>query len=432
MRVRKGLLFIGMSVVGAMLGGQVFAASCSGTPVTLRFANWASAEAATAKEVNQVAKVFEEDNPCVKIKNIALPYNSMLSQLTIMAVGNNMPDVVELSSGWPQVLAGQGALANLKGFASTSFISENFPAMLEDGTYQGKLVAVPLSLTPHGFWYNKKLMAEAGLDPSNPPRTIAELDHDMSVIKQNLPGVWPLGIMSDKALYTTVENWPWLQAFCATPPMADHQLGWTRSCTIKAFEWLQSLAKKGYILVGQDIKDNRQLLSTNKEVFEIDGPYLRGIIASINPEYKSDKAFADAFGVTTVPVGPSGVARTAIDIHLIGMSATAPHPEVAWKFIKFMVGSQASVRDFLIPEGGIPPLKSSQTAFKAELSQSYQQAWIKEIIPTARPIPYNPLWQQAANHMIDAVQLVLNGANVKTTLKALESQLQKVYPTYNP
>ena len=63
------------------------------------------------------------------------------------------------------------------------------PAILQDGEYGGKLVALPLSLTPHGFWFNKALMKKAGLNPSQPPQTITALDHDMAVIKAKLPKV---------------------------------------------------------------------------------------------------------------------------------------------------------------------------------------------------------------------------------------------------
>ncbi len=427
----RSQVLVGLVVSLGVALTPALAASCSRT-VTLRFANWAAAEAATAKEVNAAIHTFEQQNPCIKIKSVALPYNEMVNQLTVMAVGGNTPDVMEMSSGWPQVLAAQGALANLKAYAPASLLKQNFPAMLQDGTYNGQLVALPLSLTPHGFWYNKALMAKAGLNPNKPPTTIAALDHDMAVIKSKLPGVYPMGQMSDKALYTMVELWPWLQAYCPTPPMANNHLGWTKACTVKAFNWFQFLAKSGYIPIGNDIKANRQLLATNKMVFEIDGPYLRGIISSINPAYTSNAAFAKTFGVEKIPVGPSGVSRTAIDIHLIGMSKTTPHPHAAWKFIQFMVSSPADVRDFLIPEGGIPPLKSSQAAFKSLLNQPYQQAWVKEIIPEARPVPYNAAWDDAANYMIDALQSVLNGSNVKQTLGLLEDQLKRLYPSYQP
>jgi multiple sugar transport system substrate-binding protein len=407
------------------------AAACTGKSATITFSNWASAESATAKEVQQAIAAFEAANPCVHVSSIAIPYNNVVSQLTVMTVGHNTPDVMQLSSGMPQLLAAQGALAGLSRYAGKDFLSDNFPAMLEDGQYRGR-VARPFALTPHGFWFNKTLMGKAGLDPSKPPTTITALDHDMAVIKAKLPGIYPFGIMDAKAPYTVVVMWPWLEAYCKTVPMSGQRLGWTRPCVEQAFSWFAMLAKNGYTPIGNDIKDNRQLFATDKMVFKIDGPYLRGIIASIGPQYARNEAFAATFGAAPVPAGPAGPSRTAIDIHLIAMSAHSAHPEDAWRFIHFMIADPASVNDFLIPQGTIPPLKSSQQAFASTLGQPYRQVWVRDIIPEARPVPYNPKWYHASNDIIDALQAVMNGAPVKPTLARLEASLKQVYPDYQP
>ncbi len=418
--------------VFAVIACPAHAATCSGKSVRITFANWASAEAATAKEVNAAITAFEQANPCVHIASIAIPYNNVVSQLTVMTVGHNTPDVMQLSSGMPQLLAAQGALADLSHDASQAFLNDNYPAMLRDGQFAGRQVALPFALTPHGFWFNKALLAKAGLDPAKPPQTIAALDQAMAAIKAKLPGIYPFGIMDDKAPYTVVVMWPWLQAFCQTVPMSGKHLGWTQPCVEKAFSWFAMLAKKGYTPIGNDIKDNRQLFATGKMAFEVDGPYLRGIISSISPQYAPDSAFADTFGAEAIPAGPAGPSRTAIDIHLIAMSAHSADPQAAWKFLHFMIASPASVGDFLIPQGTIPPLKSSQAAFANELDQPYQKVWVQSIIPEAEPIPYNPKWYRASNDIIDALQAVMDNAPVKASLDQLEASLKQVYPGFQP
>jgi multiple sugar transport system substrate-binding protein len=423
------------AVLFALLASQAcpaHAAGCTGKPVRITFANWASAEAATAKEVSSAITAFEQANPCVHIASIAIPYNNVVSQLTVMTVGNNTPDVMQLSSGMPQLLAAQGALADLSRYASKEFLDDNYPSMLQDGQFDGRQVALPLALTPHGFWFNKVLMAKAGLDPSKPPQTISSFDQAMAAIKSKLPGVYPFGIMDDKAPYTVVVMWPWLEAFCKTVPMSANRLGWTKPCVEQAFSWFAMLAKKAYTPIGNDIKDNRQLFATGKMAFTVDGPYLRGIIASINPQYAANAAFAATFGAASVPSGPAGPSRTAIDIHLIAMSAHSADPRAAWKFIHFLIGDPVSVKDFLIPQGTIPPLKSSQQAFTGMLDQPYQEVWVRSIIPDAEPIPYNPKWYRASNDIIDALQAVMDGAPIKPALGRLEANLKQVYPDYQP
>ncbi|MGH7067001.1 MAG: extracellular solute-binding protein [Acetobacteraceae bacterium] len=413
-----------------LAGAAAHAASCNGPPKEVTFANWAVAETATAKEVDASVAAFEAANPCIKIRMIGIPFANMVSQLTVMTIGNNTPDVMELSSGMPQALAAQGALADLRPHADKALIAEIQPSMLEDGEDHGKLVALPLSLTPHGFWYNKGLMQKAGLDPAKPPATIADLTRDLAIIKAKLPKVYPLAMPTSKGAYTMVATWPILQAFCKRVPMADNHLGWTQPCAEDVFTWLQQRAERHEMPVGNNMKSNRQLFATDQVAFTLDGPYMRGIVASINPAYAANDAFAAEFGATRMPVGESGESRTAIDIHQIAMSARAADPKAAWKFVRFMVTSPADMRDFILPEGGLPPLTSLQQDFSAELGQPYQQAWVKEIIPEAVPIPYNAAWFRASDQMVNALQKVVNGDNVKTALAALETALQRIYPHF--
>lgn len=415
-----------------LVAASASAASCAGPVKEVTFANWAAAETATAKEVSASVAAFEKADPCIHIRMIAIPFANMVSQLTVMTIGNNTPDVMELSSGMPQVLAAQGALADLRPHADKALIDDIQPSMLEDGEAKGKLVALPLSLTPHGFWYNKGLMTKAGLDPEKPPATIADLTRDLAIVKAKLPKVYPLAMPTSKGAYTMVANWPILQAFCKRVPMADDHLGWTQPCTEAAFTWLQQRAEQHQMPVGNNMKSNRQLFATDQVAFTLDGPYMRGIVASINPAYAANHAFAAEFGATRMPVGESGISRTAIDIHQIGMSARAADPKAAWMFTRFMVTSPADMRDFILPEGGLPPLSSLQQHFSAELSQAYQQTWIKEIIPEAVPIPYNAAWFRASDEMVNALQKVVNGDSVKATLATLETGLQRIYPHFQP
>ncbi len=363
------------------------------------------------------------------MKVISIPFAEMVSQLTVMTLGGNTLDVMELSSGMPQVMAAQGALADLRKDAS-GMISDIQPAILQDGEYQGKLVALPLSLTPHGFWFDKGLMQKAGLDPSKPPQTIDEMNTDMAAIKAKLPKAYPFATMTAKGAYAMVNMWPWLQAYCKTAPMTDGHLGWRQPCAEQAFTWFQMMAKKGWMPVGNNMKDNRQLFATDQVAFTNDGPYMRGIVASINAKYAPNAAFAETFGAAKVPVGPSGESRTAIDIHQIAMSAHATGAEAtaAWKFVQFMVSSPEDMRDFIIPEGGMPRLVSLQKQFAKELDQPYQQAWINDIIPEAWPIPYDPNWFHASDFMVNALQKVVNGSDVKSALTDLERELKRLYP----
>lgn len=392
--------------------------------ITITFANWISAEEATAEGINKVIEEFEKENPNVKIENMPIPFDQMRQQLLTMASGGNLPDVVMLNGPWPQELGSQGALEDLYSLASNSYIEDNWVGALEAGEYEGKLYAVPFSLTPHAFWYNKKLMEEAGLDPNKPPKTLDELEEAMEQIKNELgsEGVYPIGIDTTLIDYALVQFWPWFYAHGAMP-LYNGQVNFNSEEVMNSLEWLRSLVNKEYTPVGQQIKELRELTAKDKMVFRIDGPYLKGIIESLNPEYSGD-AFYENFGVTTIPVGLNEQSKTLADIHQLGISADSEHKEIAWEFIEFLVTSDVSINDYQIPSGVIPPLKSTQS----EILDPITEVYYNEVFDTMVGGPYGPEYGQAQQIMIEAMQIAaISDEPIEDIVEKANADLEEIF-----
>ncbi|MEI3612759.1 ABC transporter substrate-binding protein [Pseudogracilibacillus sp. SO30301A] len=368
--------------------------------VTLTFANWVSAEEATAEGIEKVIASFEEEHPNVKIENMPIPFDQMRQQLLTMTSGGNPPDIAMLNGPWSQELGAQGALLDLSSLAPDEYLEDNWEGGLEAGEYEDALYAVPFSLTPHAFWYNKKLMEEAGLDPDNPPKTLEELNDAMEKIKHELgsEGVYPIGIDTTLIDYALVQFWPWLYAHGAEP-LYNNEVNFNSDEVKNSLEWLRQVVDNDYTPVGQQIKELRELTAKDKMVFRIDGPYLKGIIESLNPDYSGD-AFYENFGVTTIPVGVNDESKTLADIHQLGISAGSKHQELAWEFIEFLVTSEVSTNEYQIPSGVIPALKSTQS----EISDPITEAYYNEVFDTMVGGPYGPEYGQAQQVIIEAMQ----------------------------
>ena len=52
--------------------------------VTIKFANWVSAEDATKENVSKVIEAFEQEHPNVTVENVAIPFDQMRQQLLTM------------------------------------------------------------------------------------------------------------------------------------------------------------------------------------------------------------------------------------------------------------------------------------------------------------------------------------------------------------
>jgi multiple sugar transport system substrate-binding protein len=161
---------------------------------------------------------------------------------------------------------------------------------------------------------------------------------------------------------------------------------------------------------------------------KLDGPYTVGILRSLNPDLAGE-AFYNTFGVTTVPMGNVDAPVTLADIHQLGMSTQTRHPDVAWEFIRHLVGSNIAIEAYLIPMGMIPPLKSTvNKTHAAYFTDPVSQVYINEIIPSMIGGPYNPQYGAAQQFVIQGMQEVaLSNADVSETLDNITNNLKMLY-----
>ncbi len=425
--------------MGLSLAGTVpLLQGCGATSAiesSLNFSNWASAETATRNDINKAVRAFELQNN-VQVNNIAIPFDETLAQLTQLIHANIALDVMELSGNVPYVLAGMGALADLGPFVATDWYQDAFPNSFAAGTYKGVLYAVPFSITPHGFWYNKTMLRKAGLNAAQPPRTMNELNQALKVLRAKLPASsYPIALDTSATEYALVGFWPWIWTFGGNP-MADDGKGnvtinWADDGTVAAFQWLQDAVRNNWTPPDLAIKAERQLMAEGTVVFKLDGPYLTGILGSINPAFSTVQQVNATFGVTTTPTGP-GITQpvTCADIHNLSIGSSSTNKNLAWKLIDFLTTSPAVITTFLIPEGGMLPRRSydiTSSLYSRYYADPISRTFINSIIPTMRPPAYGPRYSTAALAIVTALREIANGATVKPRLLQLTDEVRAVY-----
>lgn len=418
LRVSGGALF-GAWALG--LTGCGNDESTAGAQQTLKFANWVSAEEATREKIQKVIKAFDGAD----VNSMSIPYDQVRQQLLTQTAAGTPPDVMQLSGPWSQELGAQGTLLDLRQLAGESYLNDNYKGALEAGTYNGKLYAAPLSLTPQGFWYDKELMSQAGLDPEAPPKTMDELNEQMAQIKSELgsEGVFPIGLDTTKLSVALLGFWPWFYAHNARP-LYDGAVFDTPQVG-DALQWLRDAVENEYTPVGQQIKELRELQAKQKIVFRMDSAFWVGIGRSLNADLEGD-AFYDRYAVTTVPVGANGESETVANLHQLGISSEVEDEELAWDFVKYLVSSDVSINEYQTPLGVLPALKSDQKG-KA-VADPVNQAFAEEIVPTMVPGPYGPEYGQAEQIVVNALQrTAVTDTPIDQIMQSTEQELQLVY-----
>ncbi|HEX7736258.1 MAG TPA: extracellular solute-binding protein [Ktedonobacteraceae bacterium] len=423
---------LSLSTAGSLLQS----CSSSGTLETsLNFANWASAETATRANIDKALSAFETQNN-VQVNNIGMPFDEVLPELRKLIDAHITLDVMEISGNVPYVLAGMGALADLAPFVPQDWYEDAFTSSFAAGTYKETLYAVPFSITPHAFWYNKSLLAQANLNPTRPPRTMEELNQAMAVLRARLPdNVYPIALDTSTTEYALIGFWPWIWTFGGDPMSDDGHgdvtINWADEGTVAAFQWLQDAVHKRWTPANLAIKAERELMAEGTVVFKLDGPYLTGILGSINPDFSTTQLVNQTFAVTTTPLGPGmNQPVTCADIHNLGIASSSSNKALAWKLIDFLTTSPRVITTFLIPEGGILPRRSYNTRpqlYARYYADPINQTFIHEVIPTMRPPAFGPRYSDAAKVVVTALQEIANGAAVKPRLLQLTDQVKAIY-----
>lgn len=393
------------------------------------FANWASTETATKSMIDQVIRDFEKLNPDLDIINMPIPFDHYEHELIVLAMSGKAPDVIQLGGNLPALLGSMGVLEPIESFATRNgYLDDVYASTMKNaGEYEGTLYSVPFALTPHGFWYNKKLMEKAGLNPDRPPKTIEELNRHLEMIKEKLPGVYGIGIDTTMINYSFLGNFPYFQAFGAGDILSNPvRPGFDSNNAIEALTWFHDMIGNGHTPVDKQIKVEREMMAFDKIVYKLDGPYFEGIIRDINPAL-TESIFDDTFGVTVVPSVTGATHSTTRDIHTLGMSKQAKDKEAAWTFITFLTSSDSSVNNYIIPLGMIPAQSSSHTKFKDQLERPFMQTFIHEIIPTAKPMPYGPNMSQAAHYIMTGLQEVVAGQPPGQIAESVNEALIELY-----
>jgi multiple sugar transport system substrate-binding protein len=393
--------------------------------VTLTFANWADAESATRPGIQAVIAALEKSHPNIHIESQAIAFSEIAHQLVLRVRSGNPPDIAELQGNDTILLALTGRLEPLDAYLGAGGTGAFTPQALNGLEMRGKLVALPWTVAPVGFWYNKDVMQKAGLDPSKPPATIAELMTDLAAIRKSQPDIAGIGIDTTNRVFSMTANWPWMQMFGANP-LADGGRGATTPEFAAYLTWMRTLAQNGYLQAGQKMGDFRPLAAQGKIAFTVDAVLLKGVIQSIS--HASDEAVSRSWGVAAMPAGPAGKSLTFDSGHDLAIFAASPHKKEAWEFVNYLATSPEAVADYTLKyETSLPPLKNPPGADVAKtLDTPLYNAFRTTVMPTAITIPFGANFAAASTAVMAGVQqAVTSQTPIADIQKSVQENLAK-------
>ena len=389
--------------------------------ITLTFANWADAEAATRPGIEAAIADFEKSHPNIEIQSQAISFSEIARQLVLRVRAGNPPDVAELAGNDTILLEMTGRLEPLDPFVGAEEMADLKPSALEGLRMHGKLIAFPWTQAPAGFWYNKAIMRKAGLDPDDPPKTVEQLMADMAAIKKSQPGVVDIGLDTTNRPFGLISNWPWMRTFGAQPLNLEAK-GAEAPAMKEYLTWMREVVRKGYTEPGLKIGEFRPMAAQDKLAFLWDQVLVQGVIQSVN--HMSDADFYQHWGVTTLPVGPSGKPYSFDGGHQLVMFSTSAHKQAAWEFINYLATSPYAIQNYTIRyESSLMPLKEARSPELARLLNTpVFTAFADKIMPTSVVPPYGPHFAAGSTAVMAGMQQAVTGT---TPIDSIAQSIQQ-------
>lgn len=362
---------------------------------------------------------FEASHPGIRIKRINAGADYQ-TKLQTMVAGGDPPDVFFLNAFHLPIYAPRGILMDVQPFLErdgaagelpfelADFVGEALDGFRFDGERlgAGPLYGLPMSFTPMGFYYNKRLFDEAGLAYPSAAWTWDDFERMARTITART-GVRGAAVDLRGAQLFRLMSWG--EGTDLTSPdfrRVNAEDPGVRSVFARLEGWLDE--PEAFKLFG----DAREEIETSVSAFIGGRTAMQGIVGRWQvPKYRliptRDENAARGFEWGWAPVPRGRVARNMLYIAAWCIAADTEHPEAAWRLARHFATPEAQS----INSGlglALPTLYSvaASPAFSDPGVQPRDDAIFLEAVPGSTPMTWSSR-TKVTRAMKDAVESVL-------------------------
>src|SRR5450631_371519 len=372
-------------------GGSSTSSSSAGSSKTLTY--WASNQGTSLENDKAVLtpelKKFEQQTGvAVDLQVIGWP--DLLNKILGATTSGQGPDVLNIGNTWAASLQATGAFMPFDAKALTAIGGQQkfVPTAFATGGMAGKPVtSVPLYGLVYGLYYNKKMFADAGLQP---PTTWQELQADAA--KLTIPAKNQYGMVIEGGSYTESVHFAFIfglqnggQPFDASGKPTFTTPG------------MVSGVKQYVDLVGKDKVVNPSNVQY-KNGPEAPGDFAKGKAAMLMSQNNADNTLqadgmkSSEYGVVAIPspsplpAGGKDIASFVAGINL-SIFKNTKNQDAALKFVKFMTSpEEQAILDK--PFTALPVVKGGTVNFTDNKDEA--AAFASVLATKAEPLPLVP------------------------------------------
>jgi len=396
MRKRITLFLLLAMLVLASVGDGVLASAASEKKITLHFLSLKQ-EQACQGAFKKIIEKFQSENKNITIDLQSMNADQLKTTLRVRAASNEMPDIItwmkEIEPKFLLNLSGERFLSNLN---SNSISAAN-------AIYNKQIYAIPIDNGYIGFYYNKTVLANNGLQV---PKTLSELKTVCETLKRKGIPAFATGAQDLSVAYMPLIALFSETVFGQNPKWSqERDAGKVKIATDKKWKLAFDLHKQ-YVYGYSDVPNSfnisydkaNAMLAQGKAAFYGNGSWALEPIRQIGPT-------AD-IGLMAFPISdnPNDSKLLVFPDTALSISKSSKHIKAAKKFLEFMSSQEA---------GTIwsKEVKVSSTVKGVNVDYDPVSADINQYISSGKFTPYgdrvlrpvftDKLWEDFSKYMLD-------------------------------
>lgn len=356
----------------------------------------------------------------VIVKAVRLPEGSFNEQVSAAALARDLPDLLDFDGPFLYNYAWAKHLIPLDDYVSSALRADFLPTIIAQGTYGGKLYSLGTFDSGLAIWGNKAYLEKAGVRIPTGIKYAWDLE-EFNEALEKLQSLDEVEYAIDFKMNYGQGEWytygfsPIIQSWGADLidrsdfQSADGVLN--SQYAVGALRWFQSLFEKGYANVlpaGDDDFHGRKIAALAFVGHWMWTPHSEGLGEDL----------------ILLPMPKLGArAVTGMGSWNWGITSQSEHPDAAWKFLEYLIEPEQILR-MTNANGAVPARKSALTMSDLFGTGGPLSIFVEQLdggVAVTRP--ETPAYPTITTAFAEAVQNIVNGADVKTEL---DKAVQKI------
>lgn len=374
----------------------------------IRYMAWGNPEQLAVEE--ELAEAFMAREPGIKVRLFKVPSSSYLNKSIVMLASRTAPDVIRVDHYNFPNLVRKSYFYDLTPLAAADpgfHESDFFPTAVEECKFKGRLYALNVLLGGIIIYYNKTLFMKAGLP-------------DPNMLAQKGEWTWERLRQCARTLTQTGPDGRTTQFGLQLPGFPQYVVGlWAYGGELLTLDGKRSAldtpeAARGFQFLA-DLRWKDRVAPTPSQTalsaFNFESGNMGMLLDYMGLAPRLRKVVKDFdWDICPVPAGPAG-SRTILKGNQLVMYRECPHPDAAWKFMRYLTGPEAENLLYARLRRGAPSRKSvaySKTFLTADAPPHNTQAYLTAVL-NGKELPIDARWAEWTQAMNTELEELWSG-----------------------